>query len=234
MGFDIRALSDATFPEALCPRCGAIVHFRLVWHHHRHRTETCTVCGQRWILKPGEDWNAFFRQYDTLCDVESQWQHARDLFNATRTPRELTAAFTLFQLMAATQRFFHFATWNISDAFLGAAAILSTRVHVRGVVGKMDARQREALEVLESGSVNLSISVHGDASSWDSPHQKLYVFDGLVAIDGSANFTTQAWKKVDAKTERIRFVTDIDEVRDINNRFFSPHWRSILWSVDEM
>lgn len=234
MGFDIRNLSDAAFPEALCPRCGAIVHFRLNWQHMRHRSETCRVCRQPWTLKPAEDWCAFFRQYDSLCRVENPWQHARDLFNATSTPPELAAAFTLFQLMAATQRFFHFATWTISDAFLGAAAILSTRVRVRGVVGKMNARQREALEVLESGSANLSISVHGDTNSWDSPHQKLYVFDGLVAIDGSANFTTHAWKQVDVTKERIRFATDLDEVREINNRYFAPHWRSIIWSEAEL
>lgn len=56
------------------------------------------------------------------------------------------------------------------------------------------------------------------------PHQKLTVIDGLLAFKGSANMSKTAWRKVATNLEFAEAVTNIDDVIELHNRYFSPVW----------
>ena len=58
-------------------------------------------------------------------------------------------------------------------------------------------------------------------------HTKLIVIDGLLAISGSPNLTTESWRKMVANKERLDIVTDVSKVVADNNRYFSSHWADL-------
>lgn len=226
MGFDTRSLIGLRFPSAVCPRCAAIVKSSLV----AAKKARCEVCGQVWVLSEGAaSWKEFLSPLD--CWVEITLEHARALawevwfFEERRKRRGPLSA--LFSLLNKTKHFVHFATWNISDTMIGALAMVGKRVPVRGIVGAAEARQQELLDKLAHEIPHLKIVVCGDKGSWGNlPHQKVLVFDGIVGVEGSANLTPTAWAKVEEGLENIRFTTDLDEVRELNNRYIAAHWRS--------
>ena len=45
-----------------------------------------------------------------------------------------------------------------------------------------------------------------------------------VAFDGSTNLTTHGLRQAEKKLDRLRIVTDAQEVRKLNNEYFSPVW----------
>lgn len=59
------------------------------------------------------------------------------------------------------------------------------------------------------------------------PHQKILVIDVLIAFKGSANLTLSGWRKAANGREFLEIVTNIDDVIDLNNRFFSPVWADL-------
>ncbi len=46
----------------------------------------------------------------------------------------------------------------------------------------------------------------------------------MIAFKGSANLTDIGWRKAAHGAEVIDMVTDVREVCELNNRFFSPVW----------
>jgi hypothetical protein len=60
-----------------------------------------------------------------------------------------------------------------------------------------------------------------------SPHQKLLVIDGLIAIIGSTNLSIQAWDKVDKGLEHVIVETKPAAVMKLNNTLFSPVWANL-------
>ncbi|NDJ61149.1 MAG: hypothetical protein GYB67_08490, partial [Chloroflexi bacterium] len=97
-------------------------------------------------------------------------------------------------------------------------------VAVRGIVSgvRNDAMHRE-LTAYGEEAPQLNIRIYqNDAQSF--PHQKIIVIDGLMAFKGSANLTDFGWRKAAQGREVIEPVTDVAEVLDLHNRFFSPTW----------
>ncbi len=52
----------------------------------------------------------------------------------------------------------------------------------------------------------------------------MIIIDGLLAFKGSANLTLSGWRKAAQGRDVIELVTDLKEVVDLNNRYFSPIW----------
>lgn len=237
MPFDLKALLSINLPGALCPRCGAIVDGwnKYIWNEEeRHRQ--CPVCKVKWNTA-GETWRDFFQVHNTLVEMEDPLAQCKRLADVAarfaRPKYPISPMEALFQLLARSSSFVHFATWNITDTMLGALTMLATRIPVRGIVGVMDARQLDVLGTFQDEVCRLDIMVFGNRSDWaDAPHQKLLVFDGLVAIEGSTNLTHTAWMKAAEGRERVRIVTELDEVRELNNKYFATYFRSRLFTND--
>lgn len=62
------------------------------------------------------------------------------------------------------------------------------------------------------------------ATSFDGTYQKVYVFDGIIAIAESANLSLDSWKKASEQKEQIEVYTELDKVKRLNNMYISKHF----------
>jgi hypothetical protein len=249
MPFDAKSLIDCHFPRIICPRCGAIgvdVPFRYVLQEHQKQSN-CPVCKVKWDVSDiftdtHISWDKFFSLYFSLIpqDLLQQAKRLAVIATAYEQPEHyapidrLSPLQMVLWLIARSEHFIHFATWNISNDFLGALAVAATKIPVRGIIGGITANQVELVTSLQEALPRFQLKIFGDRSNWDAPHQKLMIFDGLVAVDGSANLTLNAWNKVAEGKERIRLVTEVDEVRQLNNRYFSALFRAKKFEDSEV
>ncbi len=231
MGFDVESLSDARFPNAMCPRCVALVSIYLDLKHSE-KTAICPGCKASWE-KGGSTfgWKDFFGAYDSLIAIDDALTHSQKLVKwvsmykaGASRPIDL-----LFRLMAESSHFVHFATWNFTTELIGALAMLATRIPVRGVIGEPldkpnDAYKVQALKTLQSIG-NFNVTHTGSDIHFDQTHQKLYVFDGIVALYGSPNLTMAGWTKADESKELLEISTDLVKVRELNNKYISKFYR---------
>lgn len=60
--------------------------------------------------------------------------------------------------------------------------------------------------------------------SQQKTHQKILIIDGILAFTGSVNLTQEALNKIEGPTpkEHVQAITDIEAVKDLNKRYFSP------------
>lgn len=219
----------------ICPRCGQKT---LVWSGTEGAGCECLnrKCGLAYqdFRELVEDAETYLAAKRERKEREIKCKRLADVAARFARPKyPISPMEALFQLLARSSSFVHFATWNITDTMLGALTMLATRIPVRGIVGVMDARQVDVLGTFQDEVCRLDIMVFGNRSDWaDAPHQKLLVFDGLVAIEGSTNLTHIAWMKAAEGRERVRIVTELDEVRELNNKYFATYFRSRLFTND--
>jgi len=64
-------------------------------------------------------------------------------------------------------------------------------------------------------------------TTFEAPHQKLVIVDGLLGFKGSTNLTSGAMRKADTGLDVSEVITDFQAVSDFNNRFFAPVWKKI-------
>jgi phosphatidylserine/phosphatidylglycerophosphate/cardiolipin synthase-like enzyme len=64
-------------------------------------------------------------------------------------------------------------------------------------------------------------------STFDAPHQKLVVVDGLVAFKGSMNLTNAGMRRADRGLDVSEVVTNFKEVTALNNKYFAPVWKKL-------
>ena len=50
------------------------------------------------------------------------------------------------------------------------------------------------------------------------------MIDGLIAFKGSANLTVSGWRRAAEGRDIIECVTDVKQVVQLHNRYFSPIW----------
>ncbi len=222
--FDLDALLRFTPPQHLCERCFALLS---------DVEGCCPVCGVRYLatdefptISPYLDYKGLGIGFDNLID------HCRDLAQIARSTRESLAApqayyppmRALFAALQAAERFVHFTTYGISALLLGALKLTAQRVDVRGVVSgvKSEAMARELTDYTDEAP-RMNIRLFPNESQY-FPHQKIIVIDGLLAFKGSANMTDFGWRKAALGREVIEPVTDVAEVVELHNRFFSPIW----------
>lgn len=226
-------------PESLCPRCAAILSAELV--RGLATDGQCPFCRQVWKRCVAPDWNRFFHTFDAHLKMDNQEHHAEFLAGLTRHDSEFwgferAPLGILLDLFASAKKSIHFMTWSISDAWLGALALVAQRLPVRGVIAVMDERQQNMLRHLQEEVYGLDVLIYGTKgqSQWSAPHQKLIVIDGVLAVEGSANLTYNAWAKIAEGKERVRYVTDLAEVRDLNNSHFARNWRRSRYGGEEV
>ncbi|MEP7293296.1 MAG: phospholipase D-like domain-containing protein [Chloroflexota bacterium] len=235
--FDIDALLRFTPPLCLCERCFGLLG---------EIGDACPVCGVRYVASQQFPTTASYLAYKGLdLHFDDLIAHCRDLAQIARSTRDSFAAPQPFYLpmralLAALQtaeRFVHFTTYGISALLLGALKLTAQTVDVRGIIAgvKTENMLRELTDYKDEAP-RLNLRLYQESQFF--PHQKIVVIDGLLAFKGSANMTDFGWRKAAHGREVLEPVTDVAEVVDLHNRFFSPVWAAgdttekILMSAD--
>ncbi len=224
--FDIDSLLRFTPPEFLCERCFALL---------TDGTPRCPVCGVQYVATGAfTDYGSYFVARGLDARFDNLIEHSRRLAQiAQRTRHSLAARDAsyppmrgLLESLLQAEHFIHFTTYGISALLLGAIKMAALRVDVRGVISgiKHDTLYRELTEH-ENESPRLNVRLFQNEAQY-FPHQKIVVIDGLMAFKGSANLTDFGWRKAAQGREVIELVTDVGEVTELHNRFFSPVWAS--------
>jgi hypothetical protein len=225
MGFDLDSLLRFTPPRYLCERCFALLG---------EIEGGCPVCGVRYV--PTDEFSTSGR-YLTHKGLEigfgdDLFDHCRALADIARRTRESLAAPQPYYppmrgflaALQTAQRFVHFTTYGISPLLLGALKLAAQRIDVRGIVsGVKTETMVQELTQYGDEAPRMNVRVYPNESQY-FPHQKIVVIDGLLAFKGSANMTDFGWRKAAQGREVIEPVTDVAEVIDLHNRFFSPVW----------
>lgn len=242
MGFDIAQLNTDSFPQGTCPRCAAILRPALDLIPLAN-SDQCPICSLRFARDLSHRcWPDFraklLKFYSAEIPSENILEHSRSLAKTLADFRDgkQKPLGLLFELIARSKHFVHFATYNLTSEMIGLLAMAATRISVRGIVGERldrpsDIYKTEALNAFSQEVYQLHIQLSTEEGLYEGTHQKLYIFDGLVALIGSPNLTLTAWRKLEEDKELLEIVTDLDRVRMLNNRYFSKHFRDerFIW-----
>jgi hypothetical protein len=57
------------------------------------------------------------------------------------------------------------------------------------------------------------------------------VVDGILGVTGLTNFTYKAWRKAADDREIIEVVTDVDRVRELNNKPITARNAATMWTT---
>lgn len=227
-GFDIDSLLRFTPPDSLCERCCALLQETVSGDF------TCPVCGVNYVASADfVTCAAYLKARGLNIDFPDLMGHSQTLAGIARdmraglegpSPSPYPPMRALLEALHSAQRFVHFTTYGISAMLLGALKLTAQRVDVRGIVSgvKHDAMVREIHE-FGSEAPRLELRLYPNDSPF-FPHQKIIVIDGLLAFKGSANMTDFGWRRAEQRREVIEPVTNLAEVLDLHNHFFSPAW----------
>ncbi|MCC6616679.1 MAG: hypothetical protein IT320_24610 [Anaerolineae bacterium] len=227
-GFDLDSLLRFTPPHYVCERC-----FALLTDVPANGGYRCPVCDLAYV--PTEEYPsacAYLAASGLALGYDDLMAHAQRMANIARRARgglagqtpDTTPMSALLEAMGSARHCIHFTTFGISAWFVGALKMAAQRIDVRGVISgiKRDEVYRE-LTTYANDAPRLQTRLFGQDSQW-YPHQKIVVIDGLIAFKGSANLTDIGWRKAAHGREVVEVITDVAEVVELNNRFFSPVW----------
>lgn len=240
--FDIESLVNFEPPKYLCYRCHGILYEAP--QSLNKQNPRCPICGVEYIPTSGfKSWQVgrFLEEAGFAIDQKELFTHSRDLGRIAKRAREYFATLgttkprplyfpirALLEAINAARSFVHFTSFGISHLFVGALKLASLHVNIRGIVSGADKNIIDELTKYKDETPNLELYVFDEKSGsrdWNNtPHQKTIIIDGLLAFKGSANLTVSGWRKAQEGREVIELVTDIKEVGELNNRFFSPIW----------
>jgi hypothetical protein len=236
-GFDLDTLLRYTPPHYLCERCYAFLGDLPEGEGYR-----CPVCGVAYV--PTGDYHyvgAYLAANGLALRYESSVVQGKRLALLARRARGALSGQTtdyppmraFLEALTLAQHCVHFTTFGISAFMLGALKLAAQRIAVRGIISgiKRDEMAREVTQFSDEAPL-LQTRVFGQNGQW-FPHQKLLVIDGMLAFKGSANLTDIGWRKAGSGGEVLEVVTDLREVVELNNRFFSPVWATFERSADD-
>jgi hypothetical protein len=243
-GFDIRTLSGFKPPEVLCRKCLALfANPNELITDEPPRRARCPVCEVAY--KPSEHpdfgyttvWEiaVYLKNNGLGVSFADPLAHAQELgqlailLQVGRRRRQYPEPpLRVLSLALARGRcFVHFTTWGLDLVMAGMLKQAAVSTHVRGVASNLNPNVRVELTEFSSETPSLDVRSFGARAGWQEPHQKLIVVDGLIAFTGSANLTTNSWRKIEERKEIVNVVTDIDEVRQLHNDYFSPIWADL-------
>jgi phospholipase D-like protein len=237
--FDIQSLIRFSPPKYLCRKCYGL-WVDSPYNHHERRCE-CPVCGVRYINANGEATSLvlhYLKENGLCLSFPDLIGHSQELAEIARElqwwyrsdpdddePETWFPIHSLLKSLQSAQRFVHFSTWGISPVMLGALKMTAMRIPVRGIISNTSEYIADELQSGSGEVPHLSIVSFDKSTPWkEPPHQKIIIIDGLFAFKGSANLTENAWRKSAVGLDQVETVTDIQQVLELNNRFFSPIW----------
>lgn len=227
-GFDLDSLLHFNPPHYVCERC-----FALLTDVPANFAYRCPVCDVAYV--PTDEFPSvgdYLSARGLALAYEDVMAHGQRLAEIARRTRagltgqlpDYTPMRALLEAIGSARHCVHFTTFGISAWFVGALKMAAQYIDVRGVISgiKRDEVFRE-LTTYAGDAPRLQTRLFGQESQW-FPHQKIIVIDGLIAFKGSANLTDIGWRKAAHGREVVEVITDIAEVIELNNRFFSPVW----------
>jgi hypothetical protein len=236
-GFDLDTLLRFTPPHYQCERCYAFLGDLPESDGFR-----CPVCGVAYV--PTGDYpsvGAYLTANGLSLRHENSIAHGKRMALLGRRARAALGGHTtdyppmraFLEALTLAQHCVHFTTFGISAFMFGALKLAAQRIAVRGIISgiKRDEMAREVTQYADEAP-RLQTRVFGQNGGW-FPHQKLLVIDGMLAFKGSANLTDIGWRKAGSGGEVIEVVTDLREVIELNNRFFSPVWATFERTSDD-
>jgi phosphatidylserine/phosphatidylglycerophosphate/cardiolipin synthase-like enzyme len=227
-GFDIDSLLRFSPPEFLCERCFAILN-----PTPDVRVGRCPICGVSYVAtEEFPTCEAYLQSKGLQLRFRDPVAQGRKLAHVARMARESLSAVrpeyppmrALLAALANAEQFVHFTTFGVSALLLGAIKVTAQSVPVRGLISgvKNDSVYRELTQHGDEAPL-FNARVFPQDGQW-YPHQKVIVIDGLLAFKGSANLTDFGWRKAAQGGEVIEVVTELREIADLHNRFFSAAW----------
>lgn len=204
----------------------------------------CEVCAVQFIKEENE-WNAdknfygYLRDEHLTIDHKDLLPHALTLANVIRESRATSyrdawpTMRTFFEVISRARYFVHFTSWGISHQMIGALKMASMRVPVYGFVSDVEANTRAELTEYPTEAPKLTAKVvHSREATYDAPHQKLLIIDGLVAFKGSTNLTNAGPRRADRALDISELVSDFAQVASLNNKYFAPVWKRLVAPAD--
>ena len=260
--FDIASLLQFNPSKYLCKNCYALlsnVDVSTYKESRRVHSVKCPVCSVRYLPTDGfplntyktfESFALYLKFVGNEVDYRDLIEHGRTLAVTVRSAEQrikdpdsvyavgMHPMRALLVLLKSARYFIHFITYgSISHQLIGALKMVAQDTSVRGVISNVRESDVDELTKRKEEAPRLEIKVHDGSDIPEiynsAPHQKLVVIDGLVALKGSANFTLSGYRKADKGREILEFVTDIDEVAKLHNRYFSRIWGG-LSDMDEI
>ena len=133
----------------------------------------------------------------------------------------------LIQSLNRTKHFIHIVTESIDSFFMGMLAMkyFESDIDIHVIVWHPQKMYPDLKRMMghsifiksyEKGFRPLTRGIR--ITTLSETHQKLIILDGRFAFYGSANATFDGWSR---DGELIRFTTDINEIRDLNHKYFS-------------
>jgi hypothetical protein len=240
--FNLRTLYDFRPASYLCFKCLALLDrppmparvTSKAGERELLPNPKCPFCGVEYLATKTFnklDADKFLADNGLELEFENVLKHCLSLAKAisgTRiTGAEATPMHSLLSALNAAKYFVHFTSYGISEFFIGALKLLAHRVPVRGIVANVDERTLDELTLLTEdtplGQFQIQHFLRGE--DWaEFPHQKLIVIDGLLAFKGSANMTTNGWRKAAKGRDHVEVVSKVGEVIELHNKLFSPIW----------
>lgn len=225
--FDISSLPKFHPPTHRCLRCGAL----FTRGTFGTNTEfTCPICKLRYI-NPTRDWSQLG------FTIEKPLEHAAALAGVatlavTGGNWGVTPLWGLTEALLRAQRFVHFTTWTIDTTMISMLRVVSHRIEVAGVIG--GPVNEFNIDELKAGSGGppwqgmniLHARTTAETLFRSGPHQKVWIIDGMLAFHGSTNASASAWKRAGENLDEVAAATDLDEVRELNAKYFAAHYRS--------
>ncbi len=206
-------VTQKTGPDAVCPVCG--VEYEGTDEYSRYLA------------------GSYLESRGLSLEFSNLLQHCMALAQATtpypwagnRLPMQM-----LLEALSKAEKFVHFVSYGMSEFFYGALKLVAQRVTVRGILANANERDLEEFDgplKKEAPHGQLEVICYLRGEAWeDFPHQKLIVVDGLLAFKGSANLTTNGWRKAARARENVEIVTKVNKVIQLHNTLFSPIWAS--------
>lgn len=246
--FDINSLLNFHPPQYFCERCYALLFSDDIeaMVSRRNGDICCPTCGVKYT--PTEAY-PYWRLHNYLAEANLQiafgnlFKQAQELAKIAHSFNEYLTADdqdwgrpgtppiqAFIRSMLQAKQFVHFTSYGMSQMFLGMLKMVAQTVDVRGIVSNVEGYMVDELLNRRSEAPLLDVKVFerkNQFDNWDAiPHQKIIVVDGLLAFKGSANLTVSGWRKTETGRDVIEAVTRVEEVAELNNRFFSPIWAS--------
>ena len=243
-GFDIESILHFKPPKYFCEKCYALLTGYDEIRDENKKKFICPVCEVEYI--PTGDYtpweilmyfkdNGFEIEFDNLiahCQKLARISNRARRFLKTKKKSDSDLRFSplraLFLSLQSAQKFIHFSSYGISHMILGAIKMAAQRVDVRGIVSNVDKKMIIELTEFKHEAPKLETKIfereNKPQKRFSSPHQKIIIIDGLMAFKGSANLTISGWRKAAEGREMIELVTDVKEVIELNNSYFSPVW----------
>lgn len=241
-GFDIEELLDLNIALRWCMKCLCLLPKPYSQCYSDGYHLKCPICEVKYIPTSDyqyKDFTVFLEKKvgRPLKNIPDIIGHIKALASIARSvkSKNYSPLHGLFKALSISIGFVHFTSYGTTQMMIGALKMLSHRVPIRGIVSNPGESILSEITDFSEESPNLDIKIYdsGEFQYRDVPHQKLIVIDGILAFKGSTNLTQQAWRKAAQDFEVVDIVTNVDEVINFHNRYFSSVWGKMHPDIQE-